>query len=449
MTIYAINARVTRIMPQPVVGATTAGIGVLAATVEWLSARGAGPSGQQWAVAIALAGAIVAAYHFPVHVRHQTKIALVTMVYYLLAVLVPPALAAVAAGCGALAAEVLWRRYSGAYPSDIGSEAGRRVLIVLVGSLVAHAGTSAVSAPVALVGSALVLAALDALTLPLVLAPIAGDRPLHVLVSTTKETAVVEFVQYAVGVVGAAAATTYLWTLAFLIVPCVLLNRAFKVMKEMHESTRHLLENMADAVDLRDQYTGGHSRRVTQYAATILRELRLHGPEVDLVETAARVHDIGKIGVSDAILNKPGPLTPEERAEMEAHPVRGADLLKRHGDFARGVAIVRHHHEAWDGKGYPDGLKGTEIPFGARVIAVADSFDAMTSDRPYRKGMTVQKAADILYLGRGGQWDASIVDAFLRTISGQLDQQSTNDAPTRQSTAPGSSAAMGTIGKTA
>jgi HD-GYP domain-containing protein (c-di-GMP phosphodiesterase class II) len=134
---------------------------------------------------------------------------------------------------------------------------------------------------------------------------------------------------------------------------------------------------------------------------------------------------------------------------MEAHPVRGADLLKRHADFARGVAIVRHHHEAWDGKGYPDGLKGTEIPFGARVIAVADSFDAMTSDRPYRKGMTVQKAADILHQGRGGQWDASIVDAFLRTISGQLDLQPANNAPARQPTAPGSSAAMGMMGKTA
>jgi HD-GYP domain-containing protein (c-di-GMP phosphodiesterase class II) len=108
---------------------------------------------------------------------------------------------------------------------------------------------------------------------------------------------------------------------------------------------------------------------------------------------------------------------------MEEHPVKGAELLKRHRDFARGVALVRHHHESWDGTGYPDGLKGAEIPFGARVIAVADSYDAMTSDRPYRKGMPIARAAGILREGRGRQWDAAVVDAFLRTIADQLEQE--------------------------
>jgi putative nucleotidyltransferase with HDIG domain len=190
----------------------------------------------------------------------------------------------------------------------------------------------------------------------------------------------------------------------------------------MHDSTRQLLENMADAVDLRDPYTGSHSRRVTACSAAILQELGLHGPEVDLIVTAARVHDIGKIGTPDAVLNKSGQLTPEERAVMEEHPVKGAQLLKRHRDFARGVALVRHHHESWDGTGYPDRLKGAEIPFGARVIAVADSYDAMTSDRPYRKGLPIPRAAGILREGRGRQWDAAVVDAFLRTIANQLEQ---------------------------
>ncbi len=174
---------------------------------------------------------------------------------------------------------------------------------------------------------------------------------------------------------------------------------------------------MADAVDLRDAYTGGHSRRVTDYSAAILRELGLHGPEVDLILAAARVHDIGKIGLPDAILHKPGRLTDEERAAMELHPLHGEALLTRYRDFARGVAIVRHHHESWDGAGYPDGLARTDIPFGARVVAVADSFDAMTSDRPYRKGMPVEKAAAILREGRGTQWDAALVDALLRALA--------------------------------
>jgi HD-GYP domain-containing protein (c-di-GMP phosphodiesterase class II) len=102
---------------------------------------------------------------------------------------------------------------------------------------------------------------------------------------------------------------------------------------------------------------------------------------------------------------------------IEEHPVTGATLLKRYQDFTRGVALVRHHHESWDGTGYPDRLKGTEIPFGARVIAVADSFDAMTSDWPYRAGMPVGKAVAILRAGRGQQWDAALVDALLRSAT--------------------------------
>jgi putative nucleotidyltransferase with HDIG domain len=297
---------------------------------------------------------------------------------------------------------------------------GRRVLVVLVGSLIAHGGGTGAPSSIGLLGAALSLAVLDALTLPLVLAPIAGEPPFQVLRATVRETALPDGVQYAVGLLGADAAVRDVWMLGLLVVPCVLVYAASKILSEMHDGTRQLLENMADAVDLRDPYTGGHSRRVTEYCAAILRELGLHGPEVDLIVTAARVHDIGKIGVPDAVLNKPGKLDPEERAIIEQHPVSGAELLKRYRDFARGVALVRHHHESWDGTGYPDRLKGAEIPFGARVIAVADSYDAMTSDRPYRKGMPISKAAAILREGRGRQWDPTIIDAFLRSIADHL-----------------------------
>ncbi|MCZ7567308.1 MAG: HD-GYP domain-containing protein [Ardenticatenaceae bacterium] len=187
----------------------------------------------------------------------------------------------------------------------------------------------------------------------------------------------------------------------------------------MQASTQQLLESLADTVDLRDPYTGGHSRRVTAFCQGMLRELGISGHEADLIIAAARVHDIGKIGIPDEILRKPGKLTPEEWAIMSAHSARGAELLARYGDFARGAGIVRHHHERWDGQGYPDGLKEFEIPFGARVIAVADSFDAMTSDRPYRRGMSGAQAVSILRKECGRQWDASIVDAFLRCIAAQ------------------------------
>jgi len=419
------RAAIAHLTPQPVVGVGTVVLALLALGASWPEDILASP-GQRTPevalVALALAAAVLLAYRYPIHVRHQTKVALVTVAYYLLAVLVPPPLAALTAGAAACAGEVLRRRLSGSYPSDIASEVGRRILMVLVGALIAHAGGSGVPgvpSPVALLGAAVALALLDAVSLPLVLAPIAGEPPRQVLVAAVRETALADGLQYIVGLVGAVAATRYLWTLPLLVAPCAVVYVAFKVMTEMQAGTRHLLENMADAVDLRDPYTGGHSRRVTEYSAAILRALGLHGPEIDLIVTAARVHDIGKIGTPDAVLNKPGKLDPEERAIMEQHPVAGAELLKRYRDFARGVALVRHHHESWDGTGYPDRLTGAEIPFGARVIAVADSYDAMTSDRPYRTGMPIAKAAAILRAGRGQQWDATIVDAFLRTLPGE------------------------------
>jgi len=414
----ALVAAAHRLRPQPGVGALTAALAVLALLVAWRRA-GVPPSGAllpACGLALGLVGAVVVAYQYPIHVRHQTKVYLFTVAYYLLAVLVPPPLAALAAGLGALAGEISRRGRSGAYLSDIATEAGRRVLIVLPAALVAQAGGDAAQRPLSVIAAALVLAALDALTLPLVLAPMSGERPWRALVAATRETAAAEGVQYAVGLVGALAALHYPWVVIVLVVPAALVYTAFKVMTEMHDGTRQLLENMADAVDLRDPYTGGHSRRVTEYSAALLRAYGLHGPEVDLILAAARVHDIGKIGLPDAILNKPARLTEEERATMELHPVHGEALLTRYRDFARGVAIVRHHHESWDGTGYPDGLAGTEIPFGARVVAVADSFDAMTSDRPYRRGMPVEQAAAILRAGRGTQWDATLVDAFLRTL---------------------------------
>ncbi len=417
--------RVSGAWPQPTIGVLTVLLALLSLRGAWAHARHDGMAPVVGALPLALVGlgAVVVAYRYPIHVRHQTKALLVTLVYYLLAVLVPPPLAALAAGLGALAGEAARVRVSGCYPSDIASEAGRRVLMVLPAALVAHLSPGPGSTPssAALVGAALVLALLDVVSLPLVTAPMAGESPRRALAAAARETAVPDGVQYLVGIVGAAAATHYLWTLGLLVAPCALVYAACKVLIEMHDGTRQLLENMADAVDLRDPCTGGHSRRVTAYSAAILRELGLHGPEVDLIVAAARVHDIGKIGTPDAILHKPGKLDPQERAVMEEHPVTGAELLTRYRDFARGVALVRHHHESWDGTGYPDRLKGAEIPFGACVIAVADSYDAMTSDRPYRRGMPISKAAGILRAGRSQQWDAAIVDALLRAIAAELE----------------------------
>jgi putative two-component system response regulator len=137
---------------------------------------------------------------------------------------------------------------------------------------------------------------------------------------------------------------------------------------------------------------------------------------VEQISLSGQVHDLGKIGVSDSVLRKPGALTAEEWVEMRKHAETGAKILANYSFYEDGVNDVLYHHESWDGTGYPEGISGENIPLGARIIAVADSFDAMTTDRPYRKGMPIIKALSILNDRRNIQWDAQVVDAFLRVM---------------------------------
>jgi HD-GYP domain-containing protein (c-di-GMP phosphodiesterase class II) len=220
-----------------------------------------------------------------------------------------------------------------------------------------------------------------------------------------------------VAILGALAAYENIWSLILLIVPISITYIAFKNIKETRRETAQILTDMADTVDLRDVYTGGHSKRVAELVSQILAQLKISGPEVTLIEISARLHDMGKIGIPDSILMKPGVLLPEEMALMQTHPRKGAEFIAKYKDFARGAMIILHHHERWDGNGYPSGLSGYEIPFGARVVAVADSFDAMISDRPYRRALSKRQAIQILLDGRGKQWDASIVNAFVDMIA--------------------------------
>ncbi|MBV9278932.1 MAG: HD-GYP domain-containing protein [Chloroflexi bacterium] len=339
-----------------------------------------------------------------------------------MAVLLPPPLAATAAAVAKLTGELMVRSQRGTYPSIIATQVARYAVVILLGSLTAHLPGGGALFALSTVGAAAVLWAGDILSAPLLIAPISGERPVHIIAVLLRELGVAEGVQYFIGLLAALAAQQEIWALVLLAVPTAFVYFTFKRAKELDDGTRQLLETMADAVDLRDPHTGGHSRRVTELVAGILRQLGKSGPEVTLIVSAARVHDIGKIGIPDHVLHKTGKLAPDEWELMRMHPEQGADLMQRYPSFARGTAIVRHHHERWDGQGYPHGLKGTDIPFGARVIAVADSFDAMTSDRPYRRGMSPREAARILREGRGTQWDAAIVDAFLRSMADRLDQ---------------------------
>jgi HD-GYP domain-containing protein (c-di-GMP phosphodiesterase class II) len=171
---------------------------------------------------------------------------------------------------------------------------------------------------------------------------------------------------------------------------------------------------LAQTVELRDEYTGDHIQRVTDYALLLADELQLPYPERRHLQVGTPLHDIGKIGIEDAILRKPGKLSPREFDIMKSHTYRGAAILATIPDFTAFVPIVRNHHERWDGSGYPDGLAGDKIPLLARIVGVADAFDAMTSNRPYRPSLSVEQAFAEIHASAGAQFDPACVQALLR-----------------------------------
>jgi putative nucleotidyltransferase with HDIG domain len=177
---------------------------------------------------------------------------------------------------------------------------------------------------------------------------------------------------------------------------------------------------MADVVDDRDPYTFQHSESVAAHAVRTAKKLGLPAREVELIRHAARVHDLGKTAVPDEVLHKRGRLTDAEFELMKKHPQTGAEILEKLPGYRRGRELVVAHHERMDGRGYPRGLSGSAIPLGARIIAVADSWDAMTSDRPYRAALDPEAALGELLRGRGTQWDAEVVDAFAWTLRGAV-----------------------------
>ena len=170
------------------------------------------------------------------------------------------------------------------------------------------------------------------------------------------------------------------------------------------------------AVDAKDPYTRGHSERVAAYSRTIARYLQLPEETQHKIWIGALLHDVGKIGVEDRILRKEGVLLPDEYEQMKLHTVMGADIMTPIEQLKEMIPAIRSHHEAWNGRGYPDGLKGEQIPLFARIVGVADTFDAITTNRPYQQAYSLQFAVETITRLTGSRFDAKIVTAFLRAF---------------------------------
>ncbi|MGH2349173.1 MAG: HD-GYP domain-containing protein [bacterium] len=202
------------------------------------------------------------------------------------------------------------------------------------------------------------------------------------------------------------------------VVPLLLVHQAIDKEQKIQNQTRETLEVLADTIDKRDAYTFEHSQRVAEYAVLTARRLGLAGEEQTAIRLAARVHDVGKIGVREALLNRPGALSAEELEEIRRHTVIGAEIVAKLQEYPRSKEAILYHHERWDGSGIYR-LAYDHIPIGARIIAVADAFDAMTSDRPYRRALSRDAAFAELQESKGSQFDPVVVEAFtdaMRTI---------------------------------
>jgi putative nucleotidyltransferase with HDIG domain len=218
--------------------------------------------------------------------------------------------------------------------------------------------------------------------------------------------------------------------LALLVVPLFFVRHMYQMNLQLERVNKELLELMVKAIEARDPYTSGHSLRVCEYARSIARDLGLSAKLVDQIESAALLHDVGKIYEEFApLLRKEGKLTPDERMLMQRHPARSAELASTIAEFRGPVELaIRHHHENFDGTGYPDGLEGESIPLAARIIMVADTLDAMTTDRPYRKALTFERTLEELRKFSGKQFDPALVDlvagsANLRRLLGATAEQ--------------------------
>jgi HD-GYP domain-containing protein (c-di-GMP phosphodiesterase class II) len=205
------------------------------------------------------------------------------------------------------------------------------------------------------------------------------------------------------------------WGLALFAIPFLVARHSFGMYMEIRADLKDFVRALSEVLEEVDPYTRHHSSRVAQYAVRLARGMRLREHEIEEIEYAALVHDLGKIGPQHQhILQKPGSLSHEEQRTLQLHPAEGAKIVEKVRALRRAAAIVRTHHERPDGQGYPLGLRGEDVPIGARILNVSDAFDAMTSDRPYRRALSVEVALRELEKGAGTQFDAGVVACMLR-----------------------------------
>jgi HD-GYP domain-containing protein (c-di-GMP phosphodiesterase class II) len=391
----------------------------LAAVALGVAAPGAAaPSEAQATIVAILLVMASAAQVWPLHLSTKVKITVDDMPTFAAALLLPPFAAMLLAGGSTLIGlrfrntRMRWyNRGFNAASATLGTAAACGAYAALHGPT-----PPATSAAVAIVGAGVAKYLVQAVLVDLVVALQLKRRPLERWWDVHRRDVPYETGLYLLGALAAVSVGDEPVALMLFAVPMGAMLLSLRETARVREQTRNAILELADLIDLRDPYTHGHSQRVAALAERLARRMKLEPTQVALIRDAARVHDIGKIGTNDLVLLKPGPLDPAERAEMQRHVQIGYRLLSHIPEFFEGAELVLAHHERHDGKGYPRGLRGDELPLEVSVISVADSYDAMTTDRPYRRGMTWDLVRAELVRGRGTQWRERPVDTFIEMI---------------------------------
>jgi putative nucleotidyltransferase with HDIG domain len=426
---------------------------------EPLKSSGSLVEGAHWTLAPALIALTAISHLFPLTLAPNRKLTVSDAALFAAVLLYRPPVAMAIAGIGVALGQLVLIFTRGRYPSDLFLNAGKTALAVGLSGLLLH-GIVGSGSPFALDR------ALDLLALPTAAALLyvtstfsvsiaawlfAGRNPWIVWLSGRR----VDFLQtvalYLIGLVAALTSQQQPWTLLVMVLPTmpiyVTLKRTVQFLEQqMDQQTVSAVEAMADTVDMRLQYTFDHSKRVAAYAVEIAKEMGLPDRQVESIRLAARVHDLGKIGVPDHVLRKEGALTADERAQIDRHVQIGYEILARFSDYRDSKDLVLLHHQRWDrlgsagaratarslvpangtaarppatGQATPAAPEVTEetLLLGAQIIAVADGLDAMTSQRPYRHAMSLDDAMAEFHRYRGQQWHPTVVDALERLLA--------------------------------
>jgi putative nucleotidyltransferase with HDIG domain len=230
-----------------------------------------------------------------------------------------------------------------------------------------------------------------------------------------------QLIWYELSMVPLGAFVAVLWrynpvSVVLAILPLMVVRNSYKIANDLQGQTDDALRALVRVIDERDHHTLDHSERVSDYARSIADALDLPQDDIESIASAALLHDVGKVGMADDILFNPKILNPQERSRAQEHAEVGAMLLSKFPLFDKGAVLVKYHHERYDGTGYPDGLKGERIPLGSRIISVADAYQAMTEDRPYRRALSTNEAIAQLLAGSGTQFDPRVIQAFIQVL---------------------------------